>query len=62
MCINEQVGERRNTVGTHTNADCVVENMSTNHNKYVVNKKISSILMIIVSENVLVEAGLVFTK
>ena len=35
--IMEQVGEKRSTVCTHMYADCLLKNMSTKDNKYVVN-------------------------
>lgn len=52
--IKEQVGEKKSTVGTHRNADYLLKNMSTEHNKYVAIKN-SNILMISVSRNFLVE-------
>jgi len=50
-----QVGGKRSTVCTHRYAEseCLLKNKSTKHNKYVVNKKNSSILMISVSQNFL---------
>ena len=35
--IKEQVSEKRSTVCTHGNAECLLQNMSIKHNKYVVN-------------------------
>jgi hypothetical protein len=53
----EQVGKKRNTVVINRRyADCLLKNTSTKHNKYVGNKKNSSILMISFSENFLVES------
>jgi hypothetical protein len=40
ILIKEQVGEKRSTVCTHRYADCLLINMSTKHNKYVVNQKL----------------------
>jgi hypothetical protein len=51
--MKEQVGEKRNTVGTKT---LIKTRSPTVCNKYVVNKKNSSILMISVSENPLLES------
>ena len=49
--IQELVGDKRSTVCTHRYTDCLLENMSTKHTRYIVNKKNSSILMISVSDN-----------
>jgi ribosomal protein S24E len=42
--IKEQVGEKRSTVCTHRYADCLLKNMSTKHNKYVVNQKLEHVV------------------
>ena len=54
--IKEQVSGKRSTVCTHGYADCLLKNTSTKDNKYVVNQKNSSILMISVSGNFLIES------
>jgi hypothetical protein len=53
--IKEEVGEKKSTVCTHRYADCLLKNTSTKDNKYVVNQE-SSMLMISVSKNLLVES------
>jgi hypothetical protein len=47
--IKEQVSENGSIVGTHRNGDCLLKNTPIKHNKYVVNKKKTIIL---VSENI----------
>ena len=64
--MKERVGKRRNTVGFHRNSDCLLENKSTKHNKYVVNQNLEHLddissrcmsIMRFLSNNVLVELG-----
>ena len=38
--IKERVGKKKNTFDTNRNADCLLKNMFTKQNKYVVNKKL----------------------
>jgi hypothetical protein len=40
MRIRKQVGEKRDTAGTHRIADCLLKNTSIKDGKYVVNHKI----------------------
>jgi hypothetical protein len=54
--IKEQVGEKKSKVCTHKYSECILKNTSNKYNKYVVNEH-SSMLMISVSENFLVESG-----
>ena len=55
--IKEQVGEK-STVCTHRYAGCLLKNTSTKDNKYMLSINNSSMLMILVSENFLVESEL----
>jgi hypothetical protein len=41
--IKKQVGEKRSTVATHRNADCLLKNTSTKHSKYVVNQNLENV-------------------
>ena len=41
--IKEQVGEKRSTVRTLRDADCLLKNTTTKHKKYVVNQKLEHV-------------------